>query len=29
VLDAARGVSEDAGRLRTALTGFLEQIRAA
>jgi len=29
VLDAARGVSSDADRLRTALSGFLEQIRAA
>jgi methyl-accepting chemotaxis protein len=29
VLDAARGVSSDSDRLRTALSGFLEQIRAA
>jgi methyl-accepting chemotaxis protein len=29
VLDAARGVSGDADRLKTALAGFLEQIRAA
>jgi methyl-accepting chemotaxis protein len=29
VLDAARGVSGDAERLKAALTGFLDQIRAA
>ena len=29
VLDAARGVSADSDRLRTALSGFLQQIRAA